>query len=104
MVQTTRHLGVRMSQRGITGDMIDFVLTHGINAQDKIILGRKDLMRLVADMDGEQRAVALKLLDKGGVVVVEDQGALLTTYNFNSFDRRKRGHAIRPVRRARAYR
>ena len=104
MVQTTRHLGARMSQRGITRDMVDFVLTHGKNAGDKIILSRKDLMRLVGALNGSQRAVALKLLDKGGLVVVEDQGALLTTYNFDSFNRRRRGRTRPTARRPRAYR
>lgn len=93
-----------MSQRGVTRDMVDFVLTHGKNSGDKVILNRKDLIRLVADLDGSQRAIALKLLDKGGLVVVEDQGALLTTYNFDSANRRKRGGARASARRPRAYR
>ncbi len=104
MVQTTRHLGARMSQRGVTRDMIDFALTHGRSVGDKIILNRKDLIRLAEDLYGSQRAIALKLLDKGGLVVVEVQGALLTTYNFNSFNRRKRGSARVSARRPRAYR
>jgi hypothetical protein len=93
-----------MSQRGVTSDMVDFVLTHGRNNGDKIILSRKDLVLLVEGLDGAQRAIALKLLDKGGLVVVEDCGAILTTYNLNSYSRRKRGSARAPARRTRAYR
>lgn len=104
MTHTTKHLGVRMSQRGITSAMVEFVLTFGVNIQDKIILRRKDLAKLVPQLEGVQRATALKLLDKGGIVVVEDQGSLLTTYNINSFNRRKRGSARTSVRRPRAYR
>ena len=104
MAHTTKHLGVRMSQRGITSDMIEFVLTHGVNRQDKIVLRRKDLAKLVPQLEGPQRATALKLLDKGGIVVVEDQGSLLTTYNIDSFSRRKRGSARASARRPHAYR
>lgn len=104
MVQTTRHLGARMSQRGVTRDMVDFVLTHGKNSGEEVILNRKDLIRLVEDLFGSQRAIALKLLDKGGLVVVEDRGALLTTYNFNSSNRRRRSHPRPTARRPRAYR
>lgn len=104
MLQRTRHLGARMSQRGVKMDMVDFALAHGKNVGDKIVLDRKDLSRLVGDLNGSQRAIALKLLDKGGLVVVEDQGALLTTYNFDSFNRRRRGHPRPTPRRPRAYR
>lgn len=104
MAHTTKHLGVRMSQRGITSEMIEFVLTHGVNRQDKIVLCRKDLAKLVPQLDGAQRATALKLLDKGGIVVVEEGESLLTAYNINTFSRRRRGSAIGPSRRPRAYR
>jgi hypothetical protein len=104
MVHTTRHLGVRMSQRGITGEMVDFVLAHGVNVQDKVILSRRELGELVARLEGSDRALALKLLDKGGVVVVEVDGAAVTAYNFDSFDRRKRAGTRSSSRRPRAYR
>ena len=104
MARATKHLGVRMSQRGITGDMIELVLTHGENRQDKVVLCRKAAMKLVAQLDGAQRATALKVLDKGGLVVVEKEGNLLTAYNLKTFDRRKRGSARASARRPHAYR
>jgi hypothetical protein len=104
MAHATKHLGVRMSQRGITSDMIDLVLAYGENRQDKVVLCRKAAMKLVARLDGAQRATALKVLDKGGLVVVEKEGSLLTAYNLNSFDRRKRGGTRPSPRRPRAYR
>ena len=104
MARATKHLGVRMSQRGITGDMIELALAYGENRQDKVVLCRKAAMKLVARLDGAQRATALKVLDKGGIVVVEKEGILLTTYNLNTFDRRKRGSAHASARRPHAYR
>ncbi len=73
-----------MSQRGMTNDMIDLVLQHGEPQPDcKVILKRKDAEQLLAKMKREMR-VLKKILDKGGVVIVEDNNTLITTYNCNS--------------------
>lgn len=79
-MQTTRHIQQRMSQRGVSRDMVEFVLAHGIPEQDKYILGRKEVISL---LESNQREAQLlkKLLDKGGVVVVAEGDALITTYN-----------------------
>jgi len=104
MVRITKHVVVRMSQRGFTGEMVEFVLKYGFIRQDKFVLRRRDLEELVATMVGEERVIALKLLDKGGAVVVEANGHLVTTYNFDSFDRRRLGQVRQGARRPRAYR
>lgn len=80
-MQQTQHLKQRMSQRGISRDMIELVLTHGVPDQDKYILGRKEALRLLEDFQRSERLLK-KILDKGGVVVVADGGALITTYNY----------------------
>lgn len=79
-MQTTRHIQQRMSQRGVSRDMVEFVLAHGTPEQDKYVLGRKEVISL---LESNQREAQLlkKLLDKGGVVVVVEGEALITTYN-----------------------
>lgn len=102
MAHKTRHFGVRMSQRGITGEMVDLVREFGEIRQDKTELDRRDLERLVRRVREIER-VALKLLDKGGVAVIETDGALVTTYNVDGRgQRRDRGRPKR-ARRPRAY-
>jgi hypothetical protein len=78
----------RMSQRGITGDLVNLVRRFGRDEDDRLVLGRKDLHGLLSEVRDLERVV-LKALDKGGVVVVEADGALITTYNADSFDRRR---------------
>lgn len=88
---TTRHMQARMSQRGIPGDLVDLVRQYGRDEQDTVVLDRNGLRELLDSVRSLQRVV-LKALDKGGVVVVEADGALITTYNRDNFDRR-RNHA-----------
>ena len=88
---STKHMQARMSQRGIPGDLVDLVRQFGRDDQDRLILNRKDLRGLLNLVRGLERVV-LKALDKGGVVVVEADGALITAYNADSFDGR-RAHA-----------
>jgi len=84
-LRTTKHMQARMSQRGIPGELVDLVQRHGRDEWGKIVLNKKALRNLLDDVRNLQRLV-LKALDKGGVVVVEDDGALITTYNLDSFD------------------
>ena len=84
----TRHIQERMSQRGIRQDIVDLVLRYGEYKQDKVILGRKGLEILLKELREIER-VTLRALDKGGVVVVVSGDPLITTYNLNSFNRRK---------------
>jgi len=80
-MHTTRHLSQRMSQRGVSREMVDLVLEHGIVDQDKYILGRRTVLELLDDYQRRLK-VLKKILDKGGVTVVSDAGNLITTYNF----------------------
>jgi hypothetical protein len=88
MEQMTKHLKARMSQRGISGDMVELARSYGAIDNDKVVLGRNELKLLLDELRRMVR-VTLKALDKGGVVVVESDGALITTYNRDSFDRRR---------------
>ena len=49
----TRHMQQRMSQRGITSEIIEMLLRFGVSDGDKIILTRKNcqlLSKLFADL------------------------------------------------------
>jgi hypothetical protein len=86
-----------MSQRGITADMVDMALAYGTADPrhiDRTILGHRLAVRLIEEKQRQVQAkerelrkqkdelrVLKKLADKGGIVVVEDDSTLITTYN-----------------------
>lgn len=80
MHKTTSHIAKRMSQRGISRDMVDLVLSYGVDAGDKIVLGRREATELLEESKRRARLL-MKVLDKGGVVVVAKGEALITAYN-----------------------
>ncbi len=69
-----------MSQRGVSQKMVDLVMNHGLLEQDKYILGRREALSLLEVLQSQIRVVK-KILDKGGVTVVAEGAALITTYN-----------------------
>jgi hypothetical protein len=87
MAHTTRHMTTRMNQRGITQDLVDLALKYGECQHDKYVLTRRRLEQILAALRQTERTV-IRALDKGGVVVVEDGGQLITTYTTKSYDRR----------------
>lgn len=84
----TRHMITRMNQRGITQDLIYLALEYGESQDDKYVLTRKGLQHLLDEVRNLERTV-IRALDKGGLVVVEDAGQLITTYAAKSYDRRR---------------
>lgn len=79
----THHLDQRMNQRGIPRELVDFTLKYGEWEGDRCVLNRKAIQTLLDHCD-KVRRVALRAMDKGGVVVVEVGGAEITTYNLTS--------------------
>lgn len=79
-MHTTHHCKARQTQRGISPKMIDYAVEHGRASNDKVVLDVKAANRRLAEIDAERRLL-LKILDKGGVVVVEQGGVAITTYN-----------------------
>lgn len=75
----TKHMQARMSQRGISKDLVDLTMQFGEPDGDKFRLGRKEIDRLVSNLDA-LRSKALKARDKGGLVVVAAGECLITTY------------------------
>lgn len=84
----TRHFKARMSHRGIRQDLVDLTLRFGEDDRDRRVLGEKALQRILDELRQLERQV-LKALDKGGIVVVEADGALITTYNAASSGSRR---------------
>lgn len=81
----TRHFQARMSQRAIDQSLVDLVLDFGALAPDgKRVLSRKALEVLGSRLTQIQKHVQ-NALRKGGVVVVEDDGMLITTYRLDSY-------------------
>ncbi len=75
----TLHINQRARQRGITKKMIDLTLEYGKLKGDKIRLGTrriKELLRTKSELKSE----LLKLMDKGGLVVVFSGATLITAY------------------------
>lgn len=85
----TLHFDQRMNQRGICRELVDLTLAHGSWEGDKCVLDRKAIQHVINQCDGLRR-VALRALDKGGVVVVESGGAKITTYKLAPRRRKKR--------------
>lgn len=78
----------RMSQRGIPGELVNLVRQYGRGDQGRWILNRKDLRGLLETLRGVERAV-IKALDKGGLAVIERDGAMITTFNAATYDKRQ---------------
>jgi len=80
----TRHMHKRMGQRGINGRIVDIVSTYGELIGDRVILDIRNIDELLRHMDKVKKDL-LRVRDKGGVVIVEDNGSQITTYNLNSY-------------------
>lgn len=81
-MQITQHAIRRMSQRGISRRLVEFTLQYGRIEGDKRVLDRNESRRIIEELT-EQMRLAKRVMDKGGVTVVEQDGALITTYNTN---------------------
>ena len=82
----TKHYDARIRQRGIRESTVELAQLHGIPHGDKLVLGRKQIQSVLEALDRERKEL-IRAMDKGGVVVVECGGALITAYDFDSFNR-----------------
>ena len=87
----SHHADQRMNQRGISRRLVEFALRHGRIEGNKHILDRNESRRLI-DALTEERRLAKRALDKGGVTVVEGEDTVITTYNLQSAPA-KRSHS-----------
>ena len=82
----TLHINQRARQRGITKRMIELTLEFGEVQADKIRLGSRRIKKLLKNrkqISRELKRDLLKILDKGGLVVVTTGETLITAYNWN---------------------
>lgn len=85
-MNATQHSKERMAQRGISRSMVKYVLMNGTCEQDKVMIGKREALRMLEDLRNEERLLK-RILDKGGIVVVAEGNTVITTYN-----RRGRGY------------
>lgn len=78
----TLHLNQRARQRGITNRMIELTLEYGIVQSDKIKLGTKRIKKLLRTHK-HLKTDLLKIMDKGGLIVVVSGAAMITAYNWS---------------------
>jgi len=82
MLTFTKHGRARMNQRGITKEMIELTIEYGQYHKDKIILKSRDIKKLITKVSQDIRRKLMKILDKGGLVVIlSDDCTLITVYN-----------------------
>ena len=82
----TLHINQRARQRGITKRMIELTLEFREVQADKIRLGSRRIKKLLKNrkqISRELKRDLLKILDKGGLVVVASEETLITAYNWN---------------------
>ncbi len=82
----TLHINQRARQRGITKRMIELTLEYGEVQADKVKLGTKRIKKLLQNRKQSTQDLKkdmLKILDKGGLVVVVSGAAMITAYNWN---------------------
>ncbi len=62
--------------------MIELTIEYGQYKKDKIIFKSRDIKKLLTQVSREIKSKLMKLLDKGGLVVVlSDDCAVITVYN-----------------------
>jgi hypothetical protein len=95
----SQHAHLRMNQRGISRRLVDFTLRHGRVEGNKYVLDRSESRRVINELVEELRC-AKRILDKGGMTVVEGGDVVITAYNVNVPPRRR--HAATAVTGIRA--
>jgi len=79
MLQFTKHALARMNQRGITKEMVELALDYGKFVKDKVVLGRKEIKKLIKKYPA-LKSKLLKLFDSKGLVVVFENNYIITVY------------------------
>ena len=79
----SQHADQRMNQRGISRRLVEFALRHGRIEGNKHVLDRNESRRIIEQLEEELR-LAKRVMDKGGVTVVEGGDTLITAYNRNA--------------------
>ena len=113
-LKSTTHLDKRMNVRGISKAMIEFAVSYGELHADKLVVNKKLVRQMVEAINveaiklnrlrkkfeqfavirvidkalnklREQKKIALKVVAKGGIVVVVANNIVITTYDLDSY-------------------
>ena len=82
----TRHNQRRMSQRGINSEMLTIVQQFGKWEGDKCILNRQACNDVLNELQ-KVKSDVIKMKEKGGLVLVQDDDVEITTYALDSYRR-----------------
>lgn len=77
-----------MNQRGIQGGMIEAVEQFGVWDGDHLILNRRSCSAAVKELDKLRKELP-RVESRGGLVLVEEDNAQITTYALDSYEREK---------------
>ena len=86
----TRHIQKRMAKRSIREAMLKMVETFGVSDGDKRVLNRKGCDAALAELEDMKKKL-VKMRERGGLVLVEDDGVKITTYALDSYSRNQIG-------------
>lgn len=75
----TKHFDHRSQRRGISADLIELVEHYGLRDGEKLILQPKNISHAIRDLDTFRKRL-IRAIDKGGIVLVEKENNLITTY------------------------
>ena len=78
-MHVTYHFDSRMNQRGIRRRLVDLTLDLGEPEGDRVVLSVKTIDQEILDLQRRMRDLT-EARKKGGVVVVSEDDALITTY------------------------
>jgi hypothetical protein len=76
----SNHAKVRMAQRGIPHGLVGIARKYGRIDGDRWVLDRRAIRECLSELAAE-RALLMKVMDKGGVVVAEDNDTVITVFN-----------------------
>ena len=84
-MKLSNHFIKRMNSRGISADMVNIAFIYGDEKDDKIILSRKIIKKLLKKHPQNKR-ILTKIYDKGGIVLICKDDTIITVYtaNFNN--------------------
>ena len=82
-ISRSKHFEDRKKQRGFSKDEIALILDYGTPLGEKIVLGKREIKKLLKWKSRPYYKVLTRLQKKNGAVVVIKNNQLVTVYNIN---------------------
>ncbi|MBE8232631.1 MAG: hypothetical protein HAW67_02765 [Endozoicomonadaceae bacterium] len=86
MMAKTRHIQQRMSQRCIKDEMLELIGQFGSWNGDRCILNEKACSKVLQALEAMRKQL-VHAKEKGGFVLVNENGADITAYRLDSYTR-----------------